>query len=1508
MPARGAAHSLVAAALATVTLLAATGLIGTQRSSVRAAETAPVSELAAPLKRAAKPAELKDLRTRTTRTFATATGARVVELYGESVNYRDRTGSWQTIHNALVASTEPGVAVENEANRYEAQLPSELAQKPVRIEVGGHWAEFELVGATGAPEVKGSVARYAGALPAVDLVYTVTGDALKEDLLLNGGRADDSYRFRLTVGPGMRVTRTPDGKLDFIADDGRTVFSSPAAFAYDADGESGPVRTHLRRTADASYEVTLGIDPEWLAARDRAFPVTLDPTVDFRGGGTSSSPAITQNCELSSATPNTAKCPPGWFRVGRTSTSTHRVLMKFGVESVVPARAEVLDATLTLTTDGGPADIDLHRVTRGWTHSATWNRYDGTNAWTTPGGDFQSTRTTWSNDAGGSTGTFKWQLTELAQQWVDRSVANEGFLLKKTDESTLGSAVFLGMGTGCCGPPQLRIVYEPRMGARRQWSFEGQQLRDRSGIAVNVANGNLLVTERDLRIAGTGLDLAVTRYYNNLSSHLSESGRGWRLNYGGEVGLEKFNDPTRGESIALYGSTGFAALYQKKEGASGYVTPSGLDATLTKEADNSFTLKFEKGEGKLLFDSRGWLTEQRDRNGNKLAYTLDANGNLTKITDTRSRDITFGYTGGYISSMSDPSGRSWGYQVSNGSLTTYTDPAGKATRYAYDGANNLTEITDPRNNKTKFTYDAQRRVKTVTRVDNPAQGTGPTWTFDYEVSGTSCPADRNATKVTDPRGKVTTHCWDNTLRVTKVFDPEGHGRSKRYTSNSDIDLFTAGSGADTALTYDGSNRVSSITSPAETGNQPARRTFSYNAGNASFRPDSTTDAQGNTSSMTYTTKGNLRQLREVGSATAQVELEYNDGDSGETANDGTVRWSKDGNGNQTSYFYTAKGELQRVDYPDGTGAGNAALGDVTYTYDSLSRVQTLTDGKNQQQTFFYDPVDRIDKIEYRNSAGALVQTIDYSWDENGNLVGRSDGTGAATFVHDPLNRVVEERKPNRPTILYAYDAASNLASVTAGGEQITYMYLPDNTVDAVFEPDPTPGNGVDDRPKTEFRYNPDNSRTKTIYPNGVTEDVTFDKSERPKTIKATKTGNPTALTDFTYRWTGQGSTQERDLLQRAVDNRLTRTTDYTYDALNRLTLASTTGSQTFSYGYSYDNASNRMKLRRQGAVSRSYAYDNNNRLCWQAPVDSSAACGSPPTGSTRFRYDANGNFTGTSTGSDPLSYNALTYNEVNQTSSVFISGGAGGNMAYAGRGQSERVSYKSTSFTDTVLGTTIEQTSTTTRNYVRDEKRKFVVERVNTNGQITRRYPLFDQLGSTVALTDDQGNVVGRYVYEDPFGNNPVASGTASTALRFAGGYFDPDIALYKFGERYYMPSLGRWTQRDPLNQAFSPREANRYAYAGQDPINVVDPSGEDVFDDVGDFVSDNGRAVITGLHVTYIGITAASAGATCGVAMATFTPLGGAAACGAVVTAGYAADQYLESTGIWEGSYLLDE
>jgi RHS repeat-associated protein len=105
-------------------------------------------------------------------------------------------------------------------------------------------------------------------------------------------------------------------------------------------------------------------------------------------------------------------------------------------------------------------------------------------------------------------------------------------------------------------------------------------------------------------------------------------------------------------------------------------------------------------------------------------------------------------------------------------------------------------------------------------------------------------------------------------------------------------------------------------------------------------------------------------------------------------------------------------------------------------------------------------------------------------------------------------------------------------------------------------------------------------------------------------------------------------------------------------------------------------------------------------------------------------------------------------------------------------------------------------------------------------------YYLFDELGSIVGLTDSSGSLVNTYQY-DPYGNLTSSTGKVANPWRYAGGYYDANTGLYKFGIRYYDPSTGRWTQRDPVGGSLQElTKANPYVYAGNDPVNMVDTGG----------------------------------------------------------------------------------
>ena len=57
----------------------------------------------------------------------------------------------------------------------------------------------------------------------------------------------------------------------------------------------------------------------------------------------------------------------------------------------------------------------------------------------------------------------------------------------------------------------------------------------------------------------------------------------------------------------------------------------------------------------------------------------------------------------------------------------------------------------------------------------------------------------------------------------------------------------------------------------------------------------------------------------------------------------------------------------------------------------------------------------------------------------------------------------------------------------------------------------------------------------------------------------------------------------------------------------------------------------------------------------------------------------------------------------------------------------------------------------------------------------------------------------------------------------FSGKRHDPETGFVYFGQRYYIPELGRWLTSDPL---FFEDGLNLYAYVGNRPLLMVDPYG----------------------------------------------------------------------------------
>ncbi|WP_460787678.1 RHS repeat-associated core domain-containing protein, partial [Microbacterium insulae] len=250
-----------------------------------------------------------------------------------------------------------------------------------------------------------------------------------------------------------------------------------------------------------------------------------------------------------------------------------------------------------------------------------------------------------------------------------------------------------------------------------------------------------------------------------------------------------------------------------------------------------------------------------------------------------------------------------------------------------------------------------------------------------------------------------------------------------------------------------------------------------------------------------------------------------------------------------------------------------------------------------------------------------------------------------------------------------------------------------------------------------------------------------------------------------------------------------------------------------------------------------------------------------------YTYDARGNrLTATATGGVSSSQ-TLTFNAGNQVTTAGYSFDGAGNMTadpagtytYNGAQQMTGVSNGSGSFAYKYAGSSQvevvqQQTSTTTYKLVYGRLNQVgmpVIEQAKIgsvtayveNDPVTGQ-PLmlrtstgavslyvYDGTGNPTAILRDVTGTGYVYTY-DPYGLATLSytsggSGTGQNPFLFKGGIQDRATGWVHYGNRWYNPTTGRWTQQDTLDAPLDPNNANRYAYAGCDPINNLDPTGQ---------------------------------------------------------------------------------
>lgn len=467
---------------------------------------------------------------------------------------------------------------------------------------------------------------------------------------------------------------------------------------------------------------------------------------------------------------------------------------------------------------------------------------------------------------------------------------------------------------------------------------------------------------------------------------------------------------------------------------------------------------------------------------------------------------------------------------------------------------------------------------------------------------------------------------------------------------------------------------------------------------------------------------------------------------------------------------------------------------VTLAYNAASEQTLRIDGRGNRTTYVADNLSRPIKRLYPD--GSRV-TMAYDAASNRTLL--ADSTGRYTSLYDALNRPRAVTNPAQLTISYSFDGAGRRSKmVEPFGGVFTYGYSPTNLNTLVVNPQSE---------RTTWQYDAASRVRVQLLANGVRVSYAYDNADRLVRL-ANLTSTGTTITSYVDKWDGTGNRLSR------VEQDGTRVT-WSYDSTYQLTRERRSGANSYDTTYAYDPAGNRSRML-DNSVRTTYSYDAANQL--QKYIDN--------TGSTTFSFDASGNQRlqiasaggGTTTN---------TWDFESRLTKVALPSGVLNTFSY--NGDNLRVQRQDSSGTLKQVWDGLRILEETDQNNavqtVYTPSSQVYGDVISQRRAGNAAYFLFDPLGSTIRLTNGSQNVTDTYLYKS-FGEILLA-GTTVNPFKYVGRrgyYYDRDINLQLLGRRHLSSSLGRFLAEDPAWPHGG--SWNSYQYAGNNVVNLIDPSG----------------------------------------------------------------------------------
>ncbi|MGH2750941.1 MAG: DNRLRE domain-containing protein [Actinomycetota bacterium] len=404
--------------------------------------------------------ELTGERTASSKIYAEPDGSLTAEIFANPIQYEDSQGKFVEIDDNL--TKRPGGQWTNEAGPLDVDFSSTgSADDLVEIADGNLAVSFGVQGANQVtPSVVDNTITYEEIIPDADVVLSVKGHTLKEDVILSEPPelTGDRYvvRFLLHTEGLTPIKRTTD--IVFVGDSGDEVFRMPNLYMLDSsvDPHSGQPAISEDIEVDitgsgSQWVLTARASGKWLTDPARVYPVTIDPTITDQ---TPSRDTFVQSNITSTPQDTSTELKVGTF----DGTVKARSLMKMDL-GAIPHGSTINSGELSLFNNHSwscqARRVEVYRITEGWGANVTWPNRPGFAA--NPADSINAAKGYSPSCPGGR---LNFDVRSVVSYWKNSDAVNHGFGIRAENESDVyGWKIFASDEAG--HRPQLTVNYNP---------------------------------------------------------------------------------------------------------------------------------------------------------------------------------------------------------------------------------------------------------------------------------------------------------------------------------------------------------------------------------------------------------------------------------------------------------------------------------------------------------------------------------------------------------------------------------------------------------------------------------------------------------------------------------------------------------------------------------------------------------------------------------------------------------------------------------------------------------------------------------------------------------------------------------------------------------------------------------------------------------------------------------------------------------------------------------------